>query len=180
MVLMQVTVPEGLQGGDAMSVTVGEQEFTLTVPDGVVAGDLLEVDLPVEMPEEASQQQDTETVIVEVPTGVSPGEAFSVQAAWGGIFEIVVPDGVGEGDSIEVSLPTQESHEASLQQQRESNLAPSPPPREPSPPALSTSLAPATRADELVGRRVKLVKLVAKPVMNGAKRSSRHASPVSA
>ena len=39
MVLMNITVPDGLQGGDAMSVEAGGQEFTLTVPDGLGPGD---------------------------------------------------------------------------------------------------------------------------------------------
>ena len=175
MVLMQVTVPDGLQGGDAMSVTVGEQEFTLTVPDGLGPGDLLEVDLPVDEPappeeEAAPPAAGTETVVVAVPPGVGPGDPFSVETAWGGVFEIVVPDGVGEGDSIEVALPTQEAHEASLQQPRDPTPPPrdtSPPRREPSPPRAPSPQHPATCAEELVGRRVQLVKLVAKPVMNG-------------
>ena len=39
MTLMQVTVPDGLMPGDAMSIMVGEQEFTITVPDGVGPGE---------------------------------------------------------------------------------------------------------------------------------------------
>eukprot|EP00324_Dicrateria_rotunda_P009550 CAMPEP_0206173198 /NCGR_PEP_ID=MMETSP1474-20131121/48077_1 /ASSEMBLY_ACC=CAM_ASM_001110 /TAXON_ID=97495 /ORGANISM="Imantonia sp., Strain RCC918" /LENGTH=62 /DNA_ID=CAMNT_0053581845 /DNA_START=8 /DNA_END=193 /DNA_ORIENTATION=- len=58
MVLMQVEVPEGLQAGDAMSIMVGEQEFTITVPDGVGASQFLEVDLPVdEQPAEKPAEQ---------------------------------------------------------------------------------------------------------------------------
>jgi len=172
MVLMQVTVPEGLQGGDAMSVLVGEQEFTLTVPDGLEAGALIEVDLPVDEgapdadppPEEAM----TEKVIVTVPAGLGPGDPFSVETAWGGVFEITVPDGVYEGDAIEVELPTQASQGPAepLPPPRE----PSPPPREPSPESPPRKpLGPATCAAELPGRRVQLVKLVAKPVMNHKK-----------
>ena len=171
MVLMQITVPDGLQGGDAMSVAVGEQEFTLTVPDGLIAGDLLEVDLPVdepaEPPEEAPPPQ-TEPVLVEVPAGLIAGDPFSIETAWGGVFEITVPNGVGAGEAVEVELPTQAAHEASLQPAPEEPTAtprdPCPPPRDPSPQAPS----PATCAAECVGRRVQLVKLVAKPVMNGA------------
>ena len=48
MVMMQVTVPDGVGPGDAMSIQVGEQEFTITVPDGVGPGDPLDVDLPVD------------------------------------------------------------------------------------------------------------------------------------
>jgi len=41
--------------------------------------------------------------------------------------------------------------------------------RSPSPPRAPSPKAPATCCEELVGRRVQLVKLVAKPVMNGKK-----------
>lgn len=174
---MQVTVPDGLQGGDAMSVMVGEQEFTLTVPDGLGAGALIEVDLPIDEPAadpEPPPQEEalTEKVLVEVPAGLGPGDPFTVETAWGGAFEITVPDGIYEGDSIEVELPTQASQEPAPPEPAQPEPAqparePSPPPREPSPePEPPRPLRPATCAAELPGRRVQLVKLVAKPVMN--------------
>ena len=104
---MQVEVPDGVGPGDPMNIMVGNQEFTITVPDGVGPGMMLEVDLPVEdegMPPEGgpSDQPMTEAVIVEVPPGLYAGDVFTVETAWGGTFEIAVPDGIGPGEQIQV------------------------------------------------------------------------------
>jgi len=158
-----------------MSVMAGDppQEFTLTVPDGLGAGDLMEVDLPVDEPADEAPPEEalTEKLVVAVPPGLAPGDPFSVETAWGGVFEITVPDGVFEGDSIEVELPTQASQEGPPPSQPARDPSPpprdpSPPPRDPSPEPPPRNLGPATCAAELPGRRVQLVKLVAKPVMN--------------
>ena len=163
MTLMQVTVPDGLMPGDAMSIMVGEQEFTITVPDGVGPGELLEVDLPVEDDQGAGpsdQPAMTEKVVVEVPAGVYSGQMFTVQTAWGGEFEIAVPDGVGPGDAIEVELPTAESQGG----------APPEPEKPPPPP-------PAMTPWELVGRRAALCGLIAKAILNGRKGTVKSFNP---
>ena len=58
-----------------------------------VRGALIEVDLPIDDPAPEPEQpppQDalTEKVLVAVPPGLGPGDLFSVETAWGGVFEI--------------------------------------------------------------------------------------------
>lgn len=159
---MQVEVPDGVGPGDPMSIMVGDQEFTITVPDGVGPGMMIEVDLPVdEGPPEGgpSDQPLTEPVIIEVPPGLQPGDVFTVATAWGGEFEIAVPDGVGPGEQIQVELPTQAAHEGGGE-----------PPPPPPPP-------PATTPWELVGRRAALCGLIAKAILNGRKGTVRSYNP---
>jgi len=109
--LLHVTVPDGLEGGDDFTVASPSGEhFTVTVPDGVLGGMSIEVDLPVpdEVIDEAgpsSMNGSTEMSEVIVPEGVGPGEVLAVTAAWGGVFEVVVPEGVGPGMAMQVELP---------------------------------------------------------------------------
>lgn len=161
---MNVEIPEGVGPGDAMSIMVGEQEFTITVPDGVGPGDIIEVDLPVDesggMDGEASDAPPTDVLTIEVPPGLSPGDVFSVETAWGGNFEIAVPDGVGPGDVIQIELPADPAmHGATA----ESTIPPPPP--------------PATTPWELVGRRAALCGLIAKAILNGRKGTVRSYNP---
>jgi len=46
-----------------------------------------------------------ERVQVVVPDGMYEGAPFTVQAAWGSQFEVVVPPGCGPGSTIEIDLP---------------------------------------------------------------------------
>ena len=104
MVMMQVTVPDGLLPGDSMNIAVGEQEFTITVPDGVMGGDPIDVDLPVAEEEPAEEPEAaTTTVSIVVPDGCYEGTEFTVDFD-GREFNIVVPDGVGPGETIEVGI----------------------------------------------------------------------------
>jgi hypothetical protein len=106
MVLMQVTVPDGLFPGDSMNIAVGEQEFTITVPDGVLGGDAIDVDLPVAEEEPAEEQGAATTMVsIVVPDGCYEGTEFTVEFD-GREFNIVVPDGVGPGETIEVAAAT--------------------------------------------------------------------------
>lgn len=104
MVLMTVAVPEGLSSGDQMTVSADGQEFTVFVPEGCRAGDEVSVDLPV-VEQSPGADCTMERVQVEIPVGVTVGEAFDVVAAWGGTFTVAVPEDCAAGDVIEIELP---------------------------------------------------------------------------
>lgn len=142
---LEVIVPDGLNPGDSMNIAVGEEEFTITVPDGVYGGDAIDVDLPVqEAPPEEGIVPTTVTIII--PDGCYPGDEFTVEFD-GRSFNIGVPDGCEPGMELQVEVPAEE-----------------PPPEDTRP-----RRPKARRPEELVGRRVKLVGLVAKGVLNGRK-----------
>jgi len=111
MVLCTVVIPDGLRPGDAFLVSnAGGQEFTVSVPDGCWGNDMLDIDLPAEEPPvkelvTSSMSVKTERVQVTVPEGVRTGDAFTVQTAWGGEFEVHVPPRIRAGDTLEVELP---------------------------------------------------------------------------
>jgi hypothetical protein len=74
-----VEVPAGLHPGDAMTITVGNDEFTIVIPDGVHGGALLDVDIPSEVqPSYTSSSAPPSTVAVIVPDGCFEGDEFSV------------------------------------------------------------------------------------------------------
>eukprot|EP00966_Prymnesium_polylepis_P315597 7292390-Prymnesium_polylepis.1 len=105
---MQVEIPQGLIPGDQMAVHADGTEFVVVVPDGCYEGDLIEVDVPA-VDETPPLAAGTEQVQIAIPGGCFAGDPISVQATWGGAFEVVVPDGCRPGDIIEVDLPTQEA-----------------------------------------------------------------------
>ena len=103
--LLQVTVPAGLQPGDPMSIEYEGQEFTITVPDGCFEGMAIEVDLPVgEDSTPPPPPAANVSVEVVVPDGVFAGEEFLVEFD-GQQFNIAVPEGCGPGDPIQVEVP---------------------------------------------------------------------------
>ena len=81
MVLMQLAVPAGVGPGDQMTVSASGQEWVVTVPETVGPGEQIEVDLPV---------QEHEELQLTIPEGCQAGDLMSVQAAWGGVFEVRV------------------------------------------------------------------------------------------
>lgn len=105
--MLEVVVPEGVAGGEALNVTSPEgDEFEVTVPEGLVPGMCFLVDLPVqERPASGAE----EVVMVEVPEGVEEHGVFIVEAPWGGAFEVSVPPGLGPGATMEVALPRADS-----------------------------------------------------------------------
>ena len=108
MVLMQLTVPDASFPGDQITVSAGGEEFLVTVPNGVGPGSLIEVDLPLASEQAAPEAQLNQRVQVTIPENCRAGEPFSVQAPWGGVFEVVVPEGLLPGDFLEVELPTEQ------------------------------------------------------------------------
>jgi len=107
--LLQVEVPAGLISGDPFNVEAGGLNFEICVPDGVGGGDLIDVDLPIDVPEtptteQAGAQPLLVPVTLTVPDGVFPGMEMAVE--WGGVsYNIAVPNGVGPGQEITVELP---------------------------------------------------------------------------
>jgi len=107
--LLQVEVPAGLISGDPFNVEAGGLNFEICVPDGVGGGDLIDVDLPIDVPEtptteQAGAQPLLVPVTLTVPDGVFPGMEMAVE--WDGVsYNIAVPDGVGPGQEITVELP---------------------------------------------------------------------------
>ena len=65
---------------------------------------------PAQSQRGASASQ-TEQMKVWVPHGLWPGDQFTVEAPWGGKFEVVVPDGVVSGTQMTVTLPTKAAYE---------------------------------------------------------------------
>lgn len=146
-----VEVPAGLHPGDAMTITVGNDEFTIVIPDGVHGGALLDVDIPSEVqPSYTSSSAPPSTVAVIVPDGCFEGDEFSVVAD-GSVFSVCVPKGCAPGDEIEVTVSEEAPEE--------------PPEEEPQPQQYS--------AARLVGRRVELCGLVAKAILNGRRGTVR-------
>ena len=108
MVKLLVIVPPDLMPGDTFMVVSEGRDFAVTVPEGVAGNVAIEVDLALG-PTAGSSSSDgpaTERVEVTIPDGVHAGEPFTVAATWGGLFEVIVPDGLGPGDLIEIELPT--------------------------------------------------------------------------
>jgi hypothetical protein len=105
---LTVIVPPDLTPGDTFMVVSEGRDFAVTVPEGVAGNVAIEVELPLG-PTAGSSSSDgpaTERVEVTIPDGVRAGEPFTVAATWGGLFEVIVPDGLGPGDLIEIELPT--------------------------------------------------------------------------
>ena len=122
--LLTVHVPEGLAPGDSMCVEAGGQTFTIVVPDDVYAGMSLEVDLPVDV-----EQPQTQQVELVVPDGIGPGDAFSVEAEWGEVFEITCPDGSAAGQTILIELPchlSKTGHQSSCRRSMKWRMEPPP------------------------------------------------------
>lgn len=124
MVLLTVIVPQGLSAGDYVSIDSGDgQCFDVKLPTGFGPGD----ELPVEAPASPSrlpasplvrnttvmdfeQMMDFELV---VPDGVVEGESFSVDTEFG-TYDVQCPPGCSGGSAIVCQLPIV-SHEEEQQ-----------------------------------------------------------------
>ena len=98
-----------------MSVSYGAEEFTLTVPPGVQGGDAIDVDLPVDEHFDtgrtaAHDEVPASPATVIIPDGCFSGDEFTVNLG-GGQFCVGVPEGCGPGDSIVIDLPPPEEEE---------------------------------------------------------------------
>jgi hypothetical protein len=103
--LMAVVVPAGLRAGDTMAIEAEGQVFEVMVPEGCSGGAEIEVELPVEPPGiDLNSTAEEISLEVVVPDGVGEGQAFTVETEWGS-FEICVPAGCGPGSAVAVTLP---------------------------------------------------------------------------
>lgn len=116
----EIIVPDGMVPGDSFIVQAASGGmFDVIVPEGIAPGTAIFVELPAATPASSpfgDQAQVTakngnsalgsETKEVVVPEGMQPGDSFSVQASWGGMFELTVPDGTVSGTSIFIELPS--------------------------------------------------------------------------
>ena len=101
--LLTVVVPEGLKSGDVMLVEApGGEFFEVEIPHGCLAGQPLEVDLPVT--EEVDMHERSDSVEVVVPDGVFEGDPFCIETEVG-CFDVCVPEGCSPGDAILVMVP---------------------------------------------------------------------------
>lgn len=144
-----IQIPDGLWPGDSMAISVGEQTFDIIVPDGVAGGDFIDVDVP------AAPAPSSSSVVVAVPDGCYAGDAFDVDFD-GRCFTISVPDGCGPGDEIEVAVPPA------------ADEAEEPPRRKM---VARASREAGYEAQELVGMRAMVVRLVTNGLLNGRKGS---------
>ena len=90
-----VVVPPGLVAGDTMRISLDGLVLDVIVPPGIESGQQLEVNLPDDGPN---------TPLVSVPTGLVPGDHFSVAAADGSELSVQVPEGAYGGMQIELCL----------------------------------------------------------------------------
>jgi hypothetical protein len=126
-----VEVPAGVSGGDTIEfASEGRDEMNqVVVPEGLCQGDVFEVDMPHEEPEaeaasfrtpaSANEIQEQEHVempdaagaatmeelVVVIPEGVGSGDAIEVVSSGGSRFVVEVPPGLGSGMELSVSVP---------------------------------------------------------------------------
>ena len=99
-----VQVPSGVQPGQEMTVTLGEQEFLVEVPPGCESGSMIEVVLPsFEAPMHSTVIVEN-TVDVEVPPGCGAGDELMVTTD-SGSFAFTVPDDYVAGSPVIVAVP---------------------------------------------------------------------------
>ena len=182
MVLLDVIIPPGLEGGDEMSVEHKGMTLTVTIPKALSSGDLMtlehdEVDDDYECASTSqAHSAATEPMYINVPDGVYEGETFTVETEWGGLFDVSCPPGCPPGSTIVVELPVappgspgesfsrrgisqqQQQHEQQEQPDEPPLLPPASPHRSPSPSQRSRRVARASReppppAPECFGHR---------------------------
>lgn len=111
----EIIVPVGVSPGQIFRIVIADgRELTIRCPEDAGPGDVLEIDLPpsfgvvADEPEPESPARpahEVETVEVEVPAGLVPGQAFTATSSWGDVFEVVVPKGTAPGSTLFVELP---------------------------------------------------------------------------
>ena len=83
------------------------RRYSVSMTQGALDSFVQQIDVPAatEEEEEAETAEDgTETLEIECPAGVGPGDVLYVTCPDGDEVEVEVPDGVGPGDIFEVSL----------------------------------------------------------------------------
>ena len=116
MVRADVVVPEDSTPGQPFTIVMADgREVTIPCPEDAEPGDLLEIEIPsanLETEDVGSgsldaepDEEEMETVEVAIPDECLPGDSFTVQASWGGLFEVEVPRGTTPGATLFVELP---------------------------------------------------------------------------
>jgi hypothetical protein len=110
----QVTIPEGIRGGQQFPVTIQGQQLMITCPTNATPGTPVRI-VPPPPPDDGpkgaynksmSKDDDEETQLFEVlvPDGVQPGASFALLAA--GVRVLVTcPPNAGPGQRIRFKLP---------------------------------------------------------------------------
>jgi len=114
--MLEVVVPDGLMAGDVLCVESNGQCFDVVLPGGYKPGHILPVEAPSLPPSPTTLgRRPSKTSVMDfdivVPDGVTEGECFAVETAWGA-FEIVCPEGCGGGSAITCELPVAGEPEA--------------------------------------------------------------------
>ena len=138
--MLEVEVPFGMVGGDQLTVqTADGAQFEVTIPDGLEGGSTFLVNV------EATAEPSSVCMEVVVPDGVGEGDSFSMQLPTDDgerFVDVVVPSGVSSGETITVEVPNSDMPQMLAKEQQRQ---PPPPPQEPrqgSQPCSSSSMAP--------------------------------------
>lgn len=92
--LFEVSLPAEVSVGSKLDVLLPDGSIcVVTVPPDVADGELV-----VEVP--------ADVLCVTVPAGVGAGQTFQVESLEHGLLDVVCPDGVAEGDMIDLELPS--------------------------------------------------------------------------
>jgi hypothetical protein len=159
MVLVELTVPDGIREGEEFLVEFASQSLYVACPAGCGPGDLIAVEIDVPTDDEGGAAQQLEAVEVVVPDGVYPGMEFTIDLADGRQINIVCPPECEPGVPIVVDVP------AALPPPAEDPQQPGALPAEdaPAPPALTLGDGqPAQPGDRAV-----IDSLLSKPYLNG-------------
>jgi hypothetical protein len=116
MVLLNVTLPDGLLPGDSFQIASPHtgKEYVCVVPDKA-SGSEIAVDISDDGPDSGPEMV---LMSVTVPDGLLPGDLFSIEA-FGALFEIAVPEGYGGGCLLEVEVPAPEGGAAACEHEQD-------------------------------------------------------------
>ncbi|CAE7195810.1 unnamed protein product [Symbiodinium pilosum] len=113
--VVDVTIPEGIYAGDVFYAEVNGVEFKVVVPENCGPGKVIEMEVPSSLTQEGiglvtsrsssyeAQEPLTEIVEVVIPVGARAAGGF-IATLHGKDYEISVPEGGQEGDTIEIDL----------------------------------------------------------------------------
>jgi len=127
--VVDVTIPDGIHAGDVFYAEVNGVEFKVVVPENCGPGKIIEMEVPSSLTQEGlgpvtsrsssyeAQEPLSEIVEVVIPPGACAAGGF-IATLHGKDYEISVPEGGQEGDTIEIDLaglsqPSSRSSQAS-------------------------------------------------------------------
>ena len=94
--VFEVPLAAGTRDGEELTITLPDNRLVIvTVPPGQSAQPTMLIEVP-----------STHKLVVTVPVGISAGQTFLIEAPNNAaIFTVECPEGVGDGDTIDVELP---------------------------------------------------------------------------